>query len=73
MIVSQIVALCGFHAAPHFRQAMPHLVAAHIACYMVNLLQEIFDVHRQARMVQSINNKLAVPPSEALAAVKKVQ
>jgi hypothetical protein len=27
----------------------------------------------QARMVQSINNKLAVPPSEALAAVKKVQ
>mmetsp|Transcript_20091 Transcript_20091/g.42135 ORF Transcript_20091/g.42135 Transcript_20091/m.42135 type:complete len:668 (-) Transcript_20091:106-2109(-) len=45
MILSQCVALLGFHKNEAFRQAMPFLVPAHVALYLVHMLQEHFDIH----------------------------
>ena len=30
LLVGQMIALCGFHCAPHFRENMPYLVPLHI-------------------------------------------
>lgn len=45
MILSQVLALLGFHKSEAFRSAMPYLVPAHVCLYFIHMLQEHFDIH----------------------------
>ena len=47
MIVSQIVALLGFHKAAHFRAQWPYVVPIHVTLYVIHMLQEHFNIYRK--------------------------
>lgn len=55
MIVSQCVALLGFFKLAAFRSACWWLVPVHLACYMVHMMQEHFDLHRSRLGWQSLS------------------
>eukprot|EP00960_Hanusia_phi_P077987 768765-Hanusia_phi.AAC.4 len=46
MILSQCVAMIGFMRAEAFRASWPYLVPAHVCLYLVHMLQEHFDIHK---------------------------
>uniref|UniRef100_A0A7S0Z2X0 phosphatidyl-N-methylethanolamine N-methyltransferase n=1 Tax=Hemiselmis tepida TaxID=464990 RepID=A0A7S0Z2X0_9CRYP len=56
MILSQVVALLGFHKLAAFRAAWPYLVPAHVCLYLIHMVQEHFDVHAGA---QPLKKKVA--------------
>jgi hypothetical protein len=45
MILSQCVALCGFHRHAAFAAAWPYLVPVHVLLYLCHMVQEHFDIH----------------------------
>lgn len=47
MIISQMFALLGFYKAAHFRQEWPYVVPIHLACYLVHMLQEHFNIYQK--------------------------
>lgn len=51
MILSQVVALLGFHKADHFRANWPYVVPIHVFLYFVHMMQEHFDIYQKAPRV----------------------
>jgi hypothetical protein len=45
MILSQILALQGFHLVPHVHERFPYLVPFHVSLYIIHMAQEHFDLH----------------------------
>lgn len=45
MILSQILALQGFHLVPHVHERFPYLIPVHVSLYMIHMAQEHFDFH----------------------------
>lgn len=45
MIISQVIALLGFHKHDAFRAAWPYLIPAHVCLYSLHMIQEHFDIH----------------------------
>ncbi|KAI8894086.1 hypothetical protein BC833DRAFT_624275 [Globomyces pollinis-pini] len=52
MIIGNIIGLVGFMKLDGFREAIPWLVPAHVAFYMVHMIQEHFDVHSRTAVKQ---------------------
>ncbi len=57
MIVSQMVALLGFHKAALFRQDWPYVVPIHVTLYIVHMLQEMFNIYQKPVATGSLKLK----------------